>query len=444
MPETQETLRGTAEKILGGLSQLPPALKTAMGVPETYKFGSGSIPGASLVRSFINSAGGAIANPNDPNVPNPVAGIVERSGLPFNREQTSPLPKTGAGVNAPLAASSLPMSASPLVASHKIDGVQEPQTTAGPVLPPGTLKAEHEASPFKQHVTPTTTPQPAGGASPSVPERGWWAKDGWKVSGKDQVTPLGELPTAVRVTKNATGVEGEPVLLEARGITEKWTPEQKAAVAGGVSGVTPATSYSDIDTEIEKIRKDPGSQLHGGVGLTSKAQANIVELLKAKAAIQSADKGHAEAAAARFDIQRENLAEKKRSNDILASDRDMLREQNAYIKSQDQTAKRLDSFHKQLILNSPNSTTLGEDGKPTKNLEVGLLDHMDRGGRVWEDDEQYRPVAQKLWNDREATIAKMFQDKRIPYVAADINKVGSPTYNARKMAIAEYRKNMLR
>ena len=79
MGELQDTIIDTINKITAGLGSLPGAIKTEIGVPEPYKFGTGTIPGARDVRSFVASAGGALANPNALGATDPVTRTIDRN-----------------------------------------------------------------------------------------------------------------------------------------------------------------------------------------------------------------------------------------------------------------------------------------------------------------------------------------------------------------------------
>lgn len=135
---------------------------------------------------------------------------------------------------------------------------------------------------------PVTSPEPPSPAAPlsaasataTEPSTNkWWTQDNWRISGMGGVTPQGEMPTAVRVTKGAGLNKSD--LLEARGVPELMPQEDRLS----------KETYSAID-QMKKI---------GGIAATK----NISDLLKNEYAMRTAGKaGGIEAAKLAWEVEK--------------------------------------------------------------------------------------------------------------------------------------------
>jgi hypothetical protein len=219
-----------------------------------------------------------------------------------------------------------------------VENVPQPITlkeTPGEPLPVGQMPSaggvtgQNPASPSTPISPGVTQPPTAGQATPT---QGWWNKEGWGVSGMGGKTPLGEQPTAVRVTK---GTEEEPAtLLEARGIGElQKSPEQIAqerlVISGGVSpnvNASRSVNTSGIDSLISEIKKNLGNFYSDG-SMRPYTMQRLAELEHAKLTAQTASEGHGVtaqghkiSAEASMDYRKAQLESTKERNQLLHQD----------------------------------------------------------------------------------------------------------------------------
>lgn len=138
------------------------------------------------------------------------------------------------------------------------------------------------------------------------------------------------------------------------------------------------------------------------------------------------------------------LAEARKSREQMAAD---TREGNAWNRYYVNTAhweegqrKVAKDFNDRLQIMAPAMAIMGEDGKPTKNLDVGLLDMLDRGEKI---PPALYDAPKALWDRREQWVTQQFASNKKPYIHGDINKPGTDTYEIRQRALKSYRDSML-
>lgn len=337
-----------------------------------------------------------------------------------------------------------------------------------PVLTPTTVNPPTIPTVPTVPITPvvstpaTTSPGKVAIQPPTPAVKPWYTQNKWGVSGQGGKTPLGEQPTATRVTR---GINGTPTLLEAQGITELTkSPEQIANernIMRGGEGVmsTPTVDYNaKIEDLVNQVMNAPSSRvtqsMGGGVtktgGIKKSVLGQVVELRKAQLGLQGQQitaavtrEGHGIVAKERIALERDRLAETKRYNDIRAEDVDLKRRAELETKLAAQTLKNSDSFYKSWELISP---VVGSDetGKPIKARDVGLLDILDSGQKFRDKVPDLYPAAQQVWDRRELQIRDaILALKGGEYKPEDINKPGTKTYKYREMLKKKYREALL-
>lgn len=135
----------------------------------------------------------------------------------------------------------------------------------------------------------------------------------------------------------------------------------------------------------------------------------------------------------------------KHSDDLRRQHLDQLATANwfAHMDRQDKLAettklRKSEDFHKSLVAFSP--STPDDEKKPM--IGVGMLRMMDRGMSP-EHMPGFEVQARNLWDQREQIFVNEMKKKGIAYNPADINRVGTPTYNARMELIKHYENSMM-